>query len=565
METSFGMSSQFSDESGKKFLYLKGPFLEAERRNRNGRIYPYDEIRRVVMEMGQKISEGGPIGGELDHPCFWNRTEALTRDGWKSIKDVRIGELVYSLNLDTGHVELKPNVQTQVHPYRGKLYKFKGRQIETAVTPNHKMVLRDRDGKLSLMTAREIYQRYSDNEPGIKKMQIVKRSSGIENVNDSRTISFGSVEMAMEDYAAFMGIYLSEGHTSKRPNGGFRIGISQNEGEVADQIRDLLKRIDLYWPEQKTNMVSGNVKIQFECIERENLELAEHLYELGKSHEKAIPSLLMDVLDERLASIFLDWFIMGDGRNTRDQKYEYCDAFTTSSRLIEGLCQAATIAGLAYRCYTIDEFEDVIIENRVIKAANKRPIHFIKFLHSQGVYIDNRFLKIEEIDWDANVYCLTVQDNSTFFVRDGEQTFWTGNSGLNMNFDRLSHAITEIRMDGNFGVGVIKVADNPHGHQIRSAVELGIRVGVSSRGAGSVDDDGRVSDYSMVTIDAVLQPSANAYPTPVVEAFDLDPHGREFTRLAGFIRDDQRAQVYMEEELKRFITNIRDKVKWGNR
>jgi hypothetical protein len=137
--------------------------------------------------------------------------------------------------------------------------------------------------------------------------------------------------------------------------------------------------------------------------------------------------------------------------------------------------------------------------------------------------------------------------------------------GLNMNFDRLSHAITEIRMDGNFGVGVIKVADNPHGHQIRSAVELGIRVGVSSRGSGSVDHDGNVSDYSMVTIDAVLQPSANAYPTPVIEAFESNLHGREFTRLAGFIRDDERAQLYMKREAERFFTAIRDQVKWGNR
>jgi hypothetical protein len=135
--------------------------------------------------------------------------------------------------------------------------------------------------------------------------------------------------------------------------------------------------------------------------------------------------------------------------------------------------------------------------------------------------------------------------------------------GLNLNFDRVSHAITEIHMDQNLGVGKIKVADNQLGHQIRSVVELGVRVGVSSRGSGSVDDRGVVSDYNMVTIDAVLQPSANAYPTPVIEAFQQDKHGREAARLAGFIREDKTAQLYMRREVERFLVAACDKFKWG--
>ena len=135
--------------------------------------------------------------------------------------------------------------------------------------------------------------------------------------------------------------------------------------------------------------------------------------------------------------------------------------------------------------------------------------------------------------------------------------------GLNLNFDRVSHAITDLHMDQNFGVGKIKVADNQWGQQIRSVVELGVRVGVSSRGSGGVDERGRVSDYNMVTIDAVLQPSANAYPTPVIEAFQQDVHGREAARLAGFIQQDPRAQVYMKQEVERFLVAIRDQIKWG--
>lgn len=136
--------------------------------------------------------------------------------------------------------------------------------------------------------------------------------------------------------------------------------------------------------------------------------------------------------------------------------------------------------------------------------------------------------------------------------------------GLNMNFDRVSHAITEMHMEGDVGIGTIKVADNTLGHQIRSMVELGVRVGVSSRGSGSVDGNGMVSDFDIITIDAVLQPSApSAYPTPVIEAFDQNQHGREFTRLAQEIRNDPAAQLYMRREMQRFLADIRDKIKWG--
>lgn len=135
--------------------------------------------------------------------------------------------------------------------------------------------------------------------------------------------------------------------------------------------------------------------------------------------------------------------------------------------------------------------------------------------------------------------------------------------GLNMNFDRVSHAITEIHMQDTLGVGRIKVADNQFGHQIRSVVELGVRVGVSSRGSGSVDDRGYVSDYNMVTIDAVLQPSADAYPIPVVEAFQHTKNGQEAARLAQFIREDATAQLYMKQAVERFLVDIRDKIKWG--
>jgi hypothetical protein len=54
--------------SGDKNLYLSGIFMQAEIKNRNGRIYPLQEISNAVSVMNESIKEYGGIFGELDHP-----------------------------------------------------------------------------------------------------------------------------------------------------------------------------------------------------------------------------------------------------------------------------------------------------------------------------------------------------------------------------------------------------------------------------------------------------------------------------------------------------------------
>ena len=92
--------------------------------------------------------------------------------------------------------------------------------------------------------------------------------------------------------------------------------------------------------------------------------------------------------------------------------------------------------------------------------------------------------------------------------------------GLNINLDRVSHMITEMWMDGPNGYGKLKVLPTPMGNLVKTMLESGVKLGVSSRGSGNVTEDGsgQVSDYEIITVDVVAQPSApGAYPTPIYE------------------------------------------------
>jgi len=59
--------------------------------------------------------------------------------------------------------------------------------------------------------------------------------------------------------------------------------------------------------------------------------------------------------------------------------------------------------------------------------------------------------------------------------------------GLNINIDRVSHMITECWMDGSNGYGKLKILPTPMGQLVKTMLEAGVKLGVSSRGSGEVE------------------------------------------------------------------------------
>jgi len=70
--------------------------------------------------------------------CFSPDTDILTVDGLKNIRDVNIGDFVYSLNPSTGKVEEKKVIETQCFDFCGDMLHIKNKSIDFLVTPNHR-------------------------------------------------------------------------------------------------------------------------------------------------------------------------------------------------------------------------------------------------------------------------------------------------------------------------------------------------------------------------------------------------------------------------------------------
>jgi len=94
-------------------------------------------------------------------------------------------------------------------------------------------------------------------------------------------------------------------------------------------------------------------------------------------------------------------------------------------------------------------------------------------------------------------------------------------------------------------------------------LESGVKLGVSSRGSGNVDDgSGRVSDFEIVTVDIVAQPSApNAYPKAIYEGLMNMRHGHRVLDMAKDAQSDQKVQRFLKDEVIRLINDLKIKGK----
>ena len=130
---------------------------------------------------------------------------------------------------------------------------------------------------------------------------------------------------------------------------------------------------------------------------------------------------------------------------------------------------------------------------------------------------------------------------------------------LRINLDRVSHMITEMWMDGTDGYGKLKILPTPMGELVKAMLTSGVKLGVSSRGSGNVKEDGsgEVSDFEIITVDVVAQPSApGAYPTPIYEHLMNTRGGYNSLRIAKEVQGDPKAQQYLKESLLRIIGGL---------
>jgi hypothetical protein len=130
---------------------------------------------------------------------------------------------------------------------------------------------------------------------------------------------------------------------------------------------------------------------------------------------------------------------------------------------------------------------------------------------------------------------------------------------LKINLDRVSHMIEKMWMDGPAGYGKLKILPTPMGELVKTMLTSGVKLGVSSRGSGNVNDaNGHVSDFEIVTVDVVAQPSApNAYPQAIYEGLLNHAGGARLLEMFKDPAKSNKAQRYVQSEVIRLIRGLK--------
>jgi hypothetical protein len=114
-------------------------------------------------------------------------------------------------------------------------------------------------------------------------------------------------------------------------------------------------------------------------------------------------------------------------------------------------------------------------------------------------------------------------------------------------------------LDGSKGCGKMKILPTPMGKIVSEMLNAGVKLGVSSRGSGDVNESsGTVSNFDIVTVDIVAQPSApSAYPTAVYEGLMNMKGGHRVLEMAKDLNNDRQAQKYLSTEVARLINELK--------
>ena len=185
-----------------------------------------------------------------------------------------------------------------------------------------------------------------------------------------------------------------------------------------------------------------------------------------------------------------------------------------------------------------------------------------KSLYMKGIFIQGGVKNANE-----RVYPVSEIENAVNTLNEQIKTGYSvlgevdHPDDLKINLDRVSHMITQMWMDGANGFGKLKILPTPMGQLVSTMLESGVKLGVSSRGSGNVNDmDGRVSDFEIVTVDIVAQPSApNAYPKAIYEGMMNMRHGHKMLDIAKDAQADRKVQRYLQEEVTRLIKDLKIK------
>ena len=214
----------------------------------------------------------------------------------------------------------------------------------------------------------------------------------------------------------------------------------------------------------------------------------------------------------------------------------------------------------------ISEFNDYAVEPVIVESnENGKKDYFIEgiFMQSEIKNRNGRIYPKEVIQKEVKRYNKEFVEQDRAFGELGHP------EGPTINLDKVSHMIEKLEEDGNNFVGRAKILSTPNGQIVKNLIDDGAKLGVSSRGLGSLESKGDAQyvkdDFQLATAgDIVADPSAPeafvegimegvewVYESGILKARDIDEMQRELKTARLNSLEETKLKLW-----KRFVRNL---------
>lgn len=161
----------------------------------------------------------------------------------------------------------------------------------------------------------------------------------------------------------------------------------------------------------------------------------------------------------------------------------------------------------------------------------------------KNLFIEGVFMQAEQQNKNGRIYPRDILINEVArynqaYIKENRALGELGHpDGPTVNLERVSHIITNLKENGNDVVGKAKILGTPYGKIVENLIDSGVKLGVSSRGMGSLKQINGVNmvqeDFMLAAVDIVADPSApNAFVNGIME-------GKQWIWENGILKEKQ--------------------------
>lgn len=389
-----------------------------------GRFGISEDILKKADAIEIKIGQGAKGG------CYTFDHEIFTEEGFKNVKDIKVGEKVWSVNPETNELELAKVVKIHKYFYNGPMVQARSKFIDFLVTPDHNLPIKFRYSKgWEFIKAEEALKRCEirtskkfDWNPKIHNPILNFSLVKVPQIPKTIWHQKEYISFSLKEWLQLSAWFVTEGFFSEDR----RIEISQTKKKNRREIKNLLFKMGIDFRERKDRIVIYSKQIG-EFMEKE----------FGnRSEEKKITKWIRELPKEYLL-LFLETLIKGDGRKRKGKSYRNIRTyFTCSKTLMNHIIEIVLKLGGTVRI-TKDEntYEINIRFGKLWHGLSSRPK--TKSWQKEAT--------LKKVNYKGFVYCPQLDKNHTLITMRNGKVCLNGNSGGLLPGGKVTKEIAKIR------------------------------------------------------------------------------------------------------------------------